>query len=122
MLSCCFTCGFGCNGGFPGAAWKFWHKKGLVSGGLYGSHVGCQPYEIKSCEHHVNGTRGPCEEGGRTPKCHRTCEQGYPKSYAQDKTYGDQGRMEYSAHNLDPYAKKGHPLFYSVTHSTHTAT
>ena len=35
LLSCCFTCGFGCNGGFPGSAWKFWHKKGLVSGGLY---------------------------------------------------------------------------------------
>ena len=68
LLSCCFTCGFGCNGGFPGSAWKFWHKKGLVSGGLYGTHDGCQPYEIKPCEHHVNGTRGPCEEGGRTPR------------------------------------------------------
>ena len=68
LLSCCFTCGFGCNGGFPGSAWKFWHKKGLVSGGLFGTHVGCQPYEIKPCEHHVNGTRGPCEEGGRTPR------------------------------------------------------
>jgi len=91
LLSCCFTCGFGCNGGFPGSAWKFWHKKGLVSGGLYGTHDGCQPYEIKPCEHHVNGTRGPCQEGGRTPKCHKTCEAGYPKNYGADKTYGDEG-------------------------------
>ncbi len=89
LLSCCYTCGFGCNGGFPGAAWSFWHRTGIVTGGLYGSHVGCQPYEIKPCEHHVNGTRGPCEEGGRTPKCHRTCEAGYNKAYKDDKTYGD---------------------------------
>merc|ERR1712088_311314 len=68
LLSCCFSCGFGCNGGFPGAAWSYWHRKGLVTGGLYGSNDGCQPYVLKPCEHHVNGTRGPCEEGGRKPK------------------------------------------------------
>ncbi len=70
-FSCCFTCGFGCNGGFPGMAWRHWATKGLVTGGDYGTDDGCQPYEIKPCEHHVNGTRGPCEEGGRTPTCHR---------------------------------------------------
>lgn len=33
-----------CNGGFPSGAWNFWTKKGLVSGGLYDSHVGeCLP-------------------------------------------------------------------------------
>ena len=26
LLSCCFSCGFGCNGGFPGAAWSYWHR------------------------------------------------------------------------------------------------
>ena len=31
--------------------------QGIVSGGKYGSHVGCQPYDIEPCEHHVNGTR-----------------------------------------------------------------
>ena len=35
---------------------------------------GCQPYQIEPCEHHVNGTRGPCAEGGKTPKCHQYCE------------------------------------------------
>lgn len=29
-----------CNGGYPSAAWDFWTKDGLVSGGLYDSHVG----------------------------------------------------------------------------------
>lgn len=37
LVSCCHTCGFGCNGGFPGAAWGYWVKHGLVSGGPYGS-------------------------------------------------------------------------------------
>ena len=89
LLTCCFTCGFGCNGGFPGAAWSFWHRKGLVTGGLYGTNDGCQPYDIKPCEHHTNGTRGPCEEGGRTPKCHHFCEnKAYTKKYDEDKTFG----------------------------------
>ena len=57
LLSCCYSCGFGCNGGFPGAAWSFWSRKGLVSGGQFGTKQGCQPYEIEPCEHHVNGTR-----------------------------------------------------------------
>lgn len=33
-----------CNGGFPSGAWNFWTKQGLVSGGLYESHIGeCLP-------------------------------------------------------------------------------
>lgn len=70
-------------------AWSYWVHKGLVSGGNYDSHQGCQPYVIKPCEHHVNGTRGPCEgEGGKTPKCVHTCEDGYDVSYEKDKHFG----------------------------------
>ena len=89
LLSCCYSCGFGCSGGFPGGAWDYWKSTGLVSGGLYGSNVGCQPYDIKPCEHHVNGTRMPCEEGGSTPKCMRSCENpAYKVTYNEDKTFG----------------------------------
>jgi len=89
LLSCCYSCGFGCNGGFPGAAWSYWSRKGLVSGGNYGSSQGCQPYEIEACEHHVNGTRPPCAEGISTPKCHRSCENpNYDVNYEVDKSYG----------------------------------
>lgn len=35
----CFS-HFRCNGGYPSAAWNFWTKEGLVSGGLYDSHIG----------------------------------------------------------------------------------
>ncbi len=64
-----------------------------MSGGVFGSHRGCQPYEIQPCEHHVNGTRPPCSEGGTTPKCHRDCESGYTVPYDQDKSFA---RSSYS--------------------------
>lgn len=88
LVSCCHTCGFGCNGGFPGAAWSYWVHKGIVSGGSFGSKQGCVPYAIKPCEHHVNGTRGPCTEGGKTPKCSKTCEDNYAVPYDKDKHFG----------------------------------
>lgn len=37
LVSCCITCGFGCGGGFPGAAWHYWVRHGIVTGGAYGS-------------------------------------------------------------------------------------
>ncbi|XP_061621889.1 cathepsin B [Phyllopteryx taeniolatus] len=89
LLTCCDGCGLGCNGGYPSAAWDFWTKEGLVSGGLYNSHIGCRPYTIAPCEHHVNGSRPPCTgEGGDTPKCVSKCEPGYSPRYMQDKHYG----------------------------------
>ncbi|XP_038165547.1 cathepsin B isoform X2 [Arvicola amphibius] len=78
----------GCNGGYPSGAWNFWIKKGLVSGGLYNSHVGCLPYTIPPCEHHVNGTRPQCTGEGDTPRCTKSCEAGYSPSYKEDKHYG----------------------------------
>lgn len=89
LLTCCgFSCGDGCNGGFPGAAWDFWVNDGLVTGGLYGDDSSCQPYEIKPCEHHVPGTRPKCSEGGSTPRCDRKCEGNTSINYQKDKHYG----------------------------------
>jgi len=89
LVSCCHTCGFGCNGGFPGSAWSYWVRKGIVSGGPYGSNIGCQPYQIQPCEHHVNGTRMPCSGGGGTPKCQNKCTNGnYTTDFMKDKHFG----------------------------------
>ncbi|KAK8379725.1 hypothetical protein O3P69_019610 [Scylla paramamosain] len=88
LLSCCHICGFGCNGGFPGSAFKYWVTSGLVSGGAYNSSQGCQPYEIAPCEHHVKGSRPKCSEGGRTPKCLKKCEDSYTVSYESDLHHG----------------------------------
>lgn len=85
--------------GFPGAAWSYWVRSGIVTGGSYGSQQGCRPYEIAPCEHHVNGTRGPCEGDGKTPKCVKQCESNYDKSYKSDKHFG---KSSYSiARNVD---------------------
>lgn len=52
--------------------------------------IGCRPYSIPPCEHHVNGTRPPCTgEGGDTPECNKICEAGYSPSYHNDKHYGN---------------------------------
>lgn len=93
--------------GFPGAAWSYWVRKGIVTGGPYGSNQGCRPYEIKPCEHHVNGTRGPCEgEGGKTPKCVKKCEDNYSVPYAKDKHFG---KSSYSiSRNVDHIRQEIH--------------
>jgi cathepsin B len=97
LVSCCHTCGFGCNGGFPGAAWSYWTRKGIVSGGSFGSNQGCRPYEIAPCEHHVNGTRPPCDgEHGKTPRCKHVCQSSYGVDYNKDKHYGSKS---YSVEN-----------------------
>ncbi|XP_065584830.1 cathepsin B-like isoform X4 [Artemia franciscana] len=93
LVSCCYTCGFGCNGGFPGMAWRYWVHKGIVSGGNYNTSEGCQPYEIPACEHHIDGPRPPCTGEGKTPKCHKTCEAGYDVSYEKDL---HKGKTSYS--------------------------
>jgi cathepsin B len=89
LLSCCDSCGDGCNGGDPASAWRFFDDAGLVSGGNYNSRQGCRPYSIAECEHHVNGTRPPCKsELDPTPPCVKKCETGYSVPYPKDKHYG----------------------------------
>ncbi|XP_049858108.1 cathepsin B [Schistocerca gregaria] len=112
LVSCCHSCGFGCNGGFPGAAWSYWKRKGIVSGGAYNSSQGCQPYEIPPCEHHVNGTRMPCSgEGGNTPQCEKQCEDSYPVSYSEDLHYGESAySVEGSSKQIQAEIMKNGPV------------
>lgn len=84
LLSCCgFTCGFGCNGGFPASAWGYWVRSGLSSGDLYQDDSYCKPYSLKPCDHHVSGKYGPCEGDAPTPKCTKKCVNG--ADYATEK-------------------------------------
>ncbi|EPB68440.1 papain family cysteine protease [Ancylostoma ceylanicum] len=49
----------------------------------------CKPYEISPCGHHKNETYyGECNDLAETPKCLRKCQDGYPKSYKDDKIFG----------------------------------
>jgi len=86
MLSCCGSCGMGCDGGYPDSAWSYWVKTGLVTGGNYGSNQGCYPYQIPACDHHVNGTLPPCGQEVPTPPCVKKCQNG--ATWTTDKHFG----------------------------------
>ncbi len=88
LLSCCgWSCGFGCNGGYPSAAWSYFKNTGLVTGGLYEQNKTCLPYKYPPCDHHVKGKYGPCgSEEYPTPKCVHSCNSEYiAHKWADDK-------------------------------------
>merc|ERR1712146_581645 len=63
LVSCCGSCGMGCNGGFPQSAWQYGVNPGLVSETDY-------PYFDTPCEHHTNGTKyRKCGPSKPTPSC-----------------------------------------------------
>jgi len=88
LFTCCFACGNGCDGGDPGQAWEWWVTNGIVTGSNYTAHSGCQPYEVKPCDHHVTGHLKPCGQVVPTPACEQSCIPGYSRTYTQDKHFG----------------------------------
>lgn len=100
VMTCCRTCGNGCNGGFPAGAWSYFDKEGVVTGGQYNSKQGCQPYLIQACDHHVVGKLQPCKGDAKTPRCERKCEAGYNVSFSDDKHYGQRSYMVHGETNI----------------------
>lgn len=83
-----FSCGEGCNGGYPSGAWAYWVSTGITSGDLYGGS-GCQPYTLPPCDHHVKGKYGPCPSAlAQTPACTKTCVSGFSGTYTSAMTFG----------------------------------
>jgi len=67
MNSCCTSCGDGCGGGDPGAAWQYYVQTGLVT-------QQCDPYTLPSCDHHLPNSTNPCPSNEyNTPKCVKKC-------------------------------------------------
>jgi cathepsin B len=87
MNSCCMTCGMGCEGGYPSAAWQYWVSKGVVTGGNYGQKNGCKAYSLKNCDHHVSGKYGPCPAVGPTPPCPNKCDDS-SQDWSKSKQFG----------------------------------
>ena len=86
LLTCCTSCGFGCNGGWSEVAWDYIKNTGLSTGGENGSTEWCKAYTFPKCEHH--GCTGPypdCGETQPTPECVEKCQEGYPIPYEQDR-------------------------------------
>ena len=92
LVTCCgLLCGFGCNGGHPAMAWRYFVSSGLVSGDLYdstNSSIWCQPYTLAPCDHHTTGKYQPCGQSISTPACKKKCTPFSERSYDVDKTHG----------------------------------
>jgi cathepsin B len=71
ILTCCGSCGYGCNGGYPIMAWLYWTETGVVTGDGNGNLQWCQPYFIPSC-----GLNCPSQEAV-APACSTSCTPGY---------------------------------------------
>ncbi|XP_066919273.1 cathepsin B-like [Clytia hemisphaerica] len=84
LATCCDSCGFGCNGGYPEAAWNYYKNTGIVTGGPYNSKQGCRPYQIPACDHHVPESKNPCHGELPTPRCEHSCISSYNKTYNAD--------------------------------------
>ncbi|KAG5887963.1 hypothetical protein JTB14_037355 [Gonioctena quinquepunctata] len=90
LLSCCYACGFGCDGGFTYRAWSYWEETGIVSGGPYNSTTGCRAYSMESCEHHSTGDKPQCSSlDYSTPSCEKKCDSDSKLNYADDKSHGE---------------------------------
>lgn len=71
ILTCCGTCGYGCGGGYPIQAWRYWVNTGVVTGDGNGNTAWCQPYFLPSC-----GLNCPSQEA-TAPACSHNCVSGY---------------------------------------------
>lgn len=89
-MSCCSSCGRGCNGGWLSPAWGYFVNKGLVTGGEFETTETCWPYPFINCNHHSAGPYKDCSEYKfNTPKCENQCpNKSYPKAFEMDKHYG----------------------------------
>jgi cathepsin B len=105
MASCCgFSCGDGCNGGYPSAAWSYWQSTGVVTGANYNQNPTlCFPYTIAACDHHVNGSLPPCGAIQPTPTCTQQCVDG--ENWSSSKHMGS------SAYQLQSVADAQQDLY-----------
>ncbi|GET90344.1 cysteine peptidase C [Leishmania tarentolae] len=92
LMSCCFACGFGCNGGVPVMAWLWWVLVGLTT-------EDCQPYPFPSCSHHGGSGKHPACPSTiyDTPKCNSTCtdKQLEMVKYKGATSYSVKGEKEF---------------------------
>ncbi|ETN78862.1 papain family cysteine protease [Necator americanus] len=91
ILSCCWNCGMGCDGGRPFAAFFFAIDNGVCTGGPFREPNVCKPYAFYPCGRHQNQKYfGPCpKELWPTPKCRKMCQLKYNVAYKDDKIYGN---------------------------------
>ncbi|KAI5749252.1 cathepsin B-like cysteine proteinase 4 [Diaphorina citri] len=99
LLSCCHACKFDdttrvCGAGQAITAWWFLHKRGIVTGGEYGSKQGCQPVSFPPCRRSFSSQGSSCKnQTAPQLRCHTRCtNEDYPIPYRQDR---HRGKIQY---------------------------
>ena len=88
LVSCCFICGMGCEGGNSYPSWLWFRHHGLVTGYIFNDTTTCRPYTITPCAHFPGEGRPVCPKNhSKTPKCVKKCIPQYPKTYEEDLKY-----------------------------------
>jgi cathepsin B len=113
MNSCCGSCGFGCEGGYPSAAWQYWVSQGVVTGGNYGTKQGCFPYSIENCDHHCQGKYKPCGDIVPTPACTKQCQDG--SQWTSAKQFGSRAYGVSGVQNIMNEIQKKGPVEAAFT-------
>lgn len=86
LISCCESCGLGCIKGVHTAAWAYWKRVGIVSGGNYNSTQGCRPYKIPPG---YSATKlSPTRQIVDISQCITSCDPSYSIDYYKDKRHG----------------------------------
>ncbi len=94
LLSCCGSCGYGCEGGYPASAWSYLANTGIVTGGDYQDYKFCVSYPMPFCDHHCVGKYPQCSSMSfDTPSCQKSCDSQstYATSYDKDKLFFKSG-------------------------------
>jgi len=103
ILSCCTSCGFGCDGGEEDQAFAHWVKHGYSTGGKYGDSSYCKPYPFEPCAHHVK-VPGMKDCGGAeypTPRCSSKCtNDSYKTDYSDDIHKGTEYNTFHNAKDI----------------------
>ena len=115
VVSCCTSCGYGCDGGYPSEAWSYWKRNGIPTGGLYGDKDTCQPYFLPKCDHHVEGSYGPCPDSTDTPECVETCDEGSGIDYTSDLIFGESAYSISGENNMMQELYENGPIEASFT-------
>ena len=103
VLACCFSCGNGCSGGFPSAAWFYFVNNGVVSGNNFADVTMCKPYTVDPLKN----------ESSVTPQCKRSCANGKP--YFEDKVYAKNAYLLVGEEQFKAEISKNGPISASFT-------
>ncbi|CAH0548106.1 unnamed protein product [Brassicogethes aeneus] len=87
LMTCCYECGFGCEGGFLYESWSYWVDSGIATGGGYNTSDGCRSYSFAECEHHTTGSKPTCGDSQPTPDCVKKCDDS-SMNYKEELTFG----------------------------------